>query len=109
GSTMGSLYQGVRRFCRLFRLQVVPAPDSLTRQPKRSFATTLTHGMGGRSPSTRMTYSRPSDVKPPYPLSRRSGVSSPRTAGSGLVGRMNRVGRTWGGGGSAPDAGVTPV
>src|ERR1051325_12059290 len=69
GSETGSFDHGVSRFSRLFRLRVEPAPDSLARKPKPSLATTFTHGIGG---SERITYSLPSGVKPPYPLSKRT-------------------------------------
>ena len=49
--------------------------------PNSGFASTLDHGRGvSRSPSTTMTYSRPSGVKPPKLFSRTSGGS-----GTGLT------------------------
>ena len=70
GSRTGSFDQGVNRFCWLFTAQVQPSPASLTRQPKRSLASTLAHGIGVQSsPARVMMYSRPSALNPPRPLS----------------------------------------
>jgi hypothetical protein len=68
------LYQGVSRFSRLLPDQVAPAPLSETMKPKAGLATTWVQGKGGRcSGARRMTYARPSAVKPPKPLSQVSG------------------------------------
>src|SRR5207237_5113350 len=61
--------QGVRRLVWLLSAQVNPAPDSETTNPSRGLATTLHHGAGVRVPgSSTITYSRPSWLKPPWPL-----------------------------------------
>ena len=65
----------MRRCCCEFRLQLCAAPRSVTSAPKRAFASTLTHGIGGSalpSAATSITYSRPPGAKPPRPLSKRS-------------------------------------
>src|SRR5471030_1057295 len=69
GSATGSLDHGVRRFSRLLPAHVQPDPDSLMKKPKSGLAITLTHGAGVHwLPSSVMTYSRPSALKPPMPL-----------------------------------------
>src|SRR4051812_27113876 len=69
GSTTASLANDVRRFSRLFSLQVVAAPDAVTIVPNRGLAMTLTHGIGvSRSPSSTIAYAWPPSVNPPTPL-----------------------------------------
>src|SRR5947209_7718823 len=69
-SETGSFDQGVSRFSRLLSAQVVPRLLSVTRQPNSGFASTLLQGAGVCSPaSRRITYSRPSSLNPPRPLS----------------------------------------
>src|SRR3954452_2761598 len=70
GSITGSFDHGVRRLVWLLPAQEEPRPDSETRQPKAALASTFTHGAGGISSPTRITYSRPPAVKPPLPLSK---------------------------------------
>src|SRR3954447_9453405 len=69
GSTIGSLANDVRRFSRLFSLQVVAEPDAVTMVPNRGLAMTLTHGSGvSRSPSNTIAYAWPASVNPPTPF-----------------------------------------
>ena len=85
GSISGSLANGVRRFSRLFPAQVNADPALLTIVPKLSLASTFDHGSGvSRSPSSTITYSRPSGVNPPSPFSIASfGTGTGSAAGAG--------------------------
>src|SRR5262245_7172299 len=86
GSLTGSFANGVSLFSRLFRLQLNADPDALTNVPNSGLAITFDQGSGvSRSPSSMTTYSRPSGVKPPTPLSRTSGG----TGRGALAGRAN--------------------
>src|SRR6516162_8957578 len=77
GSLTGSLLHGVSRFVWLLPLQVYPAPLSEISKPNRLLAITLIHGAGVLAPldafaadgiGGEMTYSRPSELKPPNPF-----------------------------------------
>ncbi len=70
--------------------QLQPSDDSVTKQPKLAFASTLAHGAGGKPGPTRMTYSRPSSVKPPIPLSNNRAQSRRQPAAA-----VGRSGRRW--------------
>src|SRR5579872_4921094 len=91
-SKTGSLRQGVRRFSLLLSDHVHPREDSLTRQPNSSFVSTLHHGAGvPLSAPTEMTYSAPSGVNPPVPLSKTSsGRATTREPRSGVRVASNR-------------------
>src|ERR687888_318289 len=95
GSVTGSLANGVNLFSRLFSLHVNAAPDAVTIVPNSALAITFDQGNGvSRSPSSTITYSRPSGVKPPTPLAMTSGGTETGTAaGSGGRISMSRV--TW--------------
>src|SRR6185503_11303050 len=85
GSVIGSLANGVSLFSRLFSFHVNAPPDEVTIVPNCSLASTLDQGNGvSRSPSSTITYSRPSGVKPPTPFAMTSGGTAAGTAaGSG--------------------------
>src|SRR6476659_31442 len=85
GSLIGTLAKGVRRFSRLFSAQLYAAPELLTTVPHSALAMTLDQGSGvSRSPSSTMTYARPSGVKPPSPFSMtRRGTAGGFGAGAG--------------------------
>src|SRR5262249_44584317 len=92
GSLTGSLFQPVSRLAWLLPAQVQPEPLSETRKPKFGFATTLTQGAGGIG--VRITYSCPSGVKPPQPLSKsRSVRRSAGLAGSAFCRRLAATSR----------------
>src|SRR4030095_1853688 len=85
---------GVIWFSRLFIDHVYPEPSSETWKPNDSFAMTLIQGAGVHCPSPRMvTYSRPSDAKPPRPLKNSSSGRGGGTSARGLAAATRGGGR----------------
>src|SRR3954469_13681801 len=85
GSPIGSFANDVRRFSRLFSLQVVAEPDAVTMVPNRGLAMTLTHGNGvSRSPSNAIAYAWPPSVNPPTPFA--SVIATGAAVDAGAVG-----------------------
>src|SRR6185369_4483838 len=85
---------GVSWFSRLLPAQVNPEPDSVTRNPKPGFATTLDHGAGVVSSRLRtVTYSDAPASNPPTPFQKsrlgRGGGKS-RRDGGGIRGSGGR-------------------
>ena len=82
---------GVSRFSRLLPDHVNAEPDALTIVPNSGLASTFDQGSGvSRSPSSTMTYSRPSGVKPPMPFSMTQRRHRHRRCGGGAASVSSR-------------------